>query len=269
MADDTSTPTTPATPAWQLAPLQPATFPNYWPAIRQDQGYDNLFAQMQDSLRVPETYGGSWPWGNGAGRYAFGTGAPYGQPAGRNAPWFVTGANGLGGLLSPGLNGMGGHNQDLYQNGGAGLLGRPGGIGGPPTSGPINQVGGGQAPVIQNGAPASQAQSLVPGKAADAKSNPGVNNFGAIPSNPSAQFDPASLSPQDLRYVYDQSRNYQQQGRGDLYASMYPGMNVNPMINAGGMQVGQPGQIMKGGQQYQGAQPTTNGLAAYIQSLFR
>jgi hypothetical protein len=142
--------------AYQI-PLTPATFPNFIPGY---SNYANLGAQMQDTMGMPSRYAQGWTWGNGAGRYAFGSGAPYGDPSGRNAPWYVTGANGQGGgYPNPGTTmGQGQSQVPAGQPGaftGGGLLnpGSPNGVGTntgiPGGSGLLTggAPGGGQAPV--------------------------------------------------------------------------------------------------------------------------
>jgi hypothetical protein len=94
MADASSSDT--AAPSAKFTiPIPAATFPNFVPGY--DGGYANLGAQIQDALGMASRYSNASTWGNGAGRYAYGSGAPYGDPSGRNAPWYVTGANGAAG----------------------------------------------------------------------------------------------------------------------------------------------------------------------------
>jgi hypothetical protein len=84
-----------------LAPRTAATYPDFVHPNQLANGYANMAAQIQDAMSMPSRYPSSPFWGNGAGRFAYGTapyGTPaYGNPAGRNAPWYVTGANGQGG----------------------------------------------------------------------------------------------------------------------------------------------------------------------------
>jgi hypothetical protein len=169
-------------PRGLLAPRTAATFPNF---VHPDVfGYDNIFAQMQDAMGMPSRYSQSPFWGNGAGRYAYGSGAPYGNPAGRNAPWYVTGANGQGGQYpNPGtILGQGQSTVPPGQPGAnTGLLGKPQ----PKVDGGLLGSGLNPAANMQSGpAPTNVPTATAPGYGATSQA---TSQFNAATSNDALQ----------------------------------------------------------------------------------